>query len=307
MTRTITVGSRDSQLALWQTEHVIALLQKRFPDVNCRIVEMKTKGDKILDQSLSKIGDKGLFTQELEDAMMNGDIDFAVHSLKDMPTTLPEGLQLTAFITREDHRDAFLSHQGDSIEALPYEATVGTSSLRRKAQLLSLRPDLKVVDLRGNVNTRLRKFAEGPYDAVILAAAGLDRLSLSDHITTRLPEEDFMPAVGQGVIVVESSTSNKDINALLAAINDADTEAAVTAERAFMCALQGGCQVPIGAYARVIDTHLQLEGMVATLDGACVLRAEVQGEASEAEALGVMLAEQMRALGAEAILAEIRQ
>lgn len=303
----IRVGSRDSALAMWQTHFAIEELKKVFTDYDFEIVSMKTKGDKILDVSLSKIGDKGLFTNELESMMQSGEIDMAVHSLKDMPTSLPEGLALSCFLERYDHRDAFLSKHEGGILDLPQGAIVGTSSLRRRSQLLALRPDFEVKDLRGNVNTRLKKFAEEDFDAVILAVAGLERLGFYDEISLRLDDKDFVPAVGQGALVIESKSDRKDLNEKFALINHQDTYRCVTAERAFMCALEGGCQVPIGAYAKIDDNTLTIHGFVGAIDGSKLLKSSVERPSDQYEEAGKALAEKLLAEGADTILNDIRK
>lgn len=307
MANPIRVVTRMSQLALWQTDYVIGLLKEKFPDKTFDIVKTETKGDKILEKSLSAIGDKGLFTQELEEAMLAGEVDFAVHSLKDMPTTLPEGLILSAVTPRQDHRDAFLSKHGGGVEDLPQGAIVGTSSLRRRAQLLHLRPDLQIKDLRGNVNTRLRKYHEGDYDAIILASAGLDRLDLHHEISTRLDTDHFISAVGQGAVVIESLASNTEINAMLAEIHDQATYYTTACERAFMRSLEGGCQVPIGAYASVHEDRIRIEGFVASVDGRQMVRDKVDMPVEDYYACGVALAQKLLDRGAGDILQEIRK
>lgn len=299
------VATRSSKLALWQTHHVVGLLEERFPACTFEIVEMSTKGDRNLDQALSKIGDKGLFTRELEDAMLAGDIDFAVHSLKDMPTALPEGLALTAMIRREDPRDALLAKEGQSIADLPEGAVVGTSSLRRRAQLLSQRPDLQVKDLRGNVQTRIRKYEEG-FDAAVLATVGLERMELDHYIVSRLDPAIFVPAVGQGIVVVESRTDDEELLYMLSAIHDEDAFLAATAERAFMQSLEGGCQVPIGALAVRRGPELLMRGFVGLPDGSETVYVEAIGDAKAPEALGQALAKQALDRGARAVLAQVR-
>lgn len=302
----IKVGSRDSQLALWQTRYAIEQLKKVFTDTEFEIIDLKTKGDKILDVSLSKIGDKGLFTNELEAMMLSGEVDMAVHSLKDMPTSLPDELALTCFLARYDHRDALLTKHPGGIMELPQGAIVGTSSLRRRSQLLAMRPDLEVRDLRGNVNTRLRKYHEGDFDAVILAVAGLERLGLGDEISEHLGDDVFIPAVGQGALVIESRADRADLLEKFALVNDDTTYRCVTAERAFMCALDGGCQVPMGAYASISDDLLTIHGFVGAVDGSVMLRASVSGPAAEYEDLGRTLADKLLAEGARTILETIR-
>lgn len=306
MNKTIKVVSRDSQLAIWQTEFVINEMKKIVPEASFEIIKLKTKGDKKLDVSLSKIGDKGLFTQELEEMLLNGQADFAVHSLKDMPTTIPKGLELSCFLERYDHRDAFLSKHPGSIVDLPEKAIVGTSSLRRKSQLLALRPDLEVVDLRGNINTRLKKFHEQNYDAAILAVAGLERLNLGHEISEKLDENIFLPAVGQGVLVVESRENASELRELFEKINHEQTYECVTAERDFMKSLEGGCQVPIAAYASIIDGQMILKGFVGSLNGEKIIRSELNAPHTEFKTLGKQLAELAVKQGAKDILSEIR-
>lgn len=302
----IKVGSRDSQLALWQTRYAIEQLKTVFTDTEFEIVDLKTKGDKILDVSLSKIGDKGLFTNELEAMMLSGEIDMAVHSLKDMPTSLPEELALTCFLTRYDHRDALLTKHPGGIMELPEGAIVGTSSLRRRSQLLAMRPDLEVRDLRGNVNTRLRKYHEGDFDAVILAVAGLERLGLGAEISAHLDDAVFIPAVGQGALVIESRVDRTDLLEKFALVNDETTYRCVSAERAFMCALDGGCQVPMGAYASIAEGVLTIHGFVGAVDGSVMLRASASGPEEDYEGLGRALAGKLLAEGAREILEAIR-
>lgn len=307
MKKTINVVSRDSELALWQTRYAIDVLRPYFPESEFRIISTKTKGDKILDASLSKIGDKGLFTNELEAMMRDGTADMAVHSLKDMPTTLGPGLELSCFLKRYDPRDAFLSKHPGGIQDLPHGAIVGTSSLRRRSQLLAMRPDLEVRDLRGNVNTRLRKFHEGPFDACVLAVAGLERLGKGEEISLKLDEEEFIPAVGQGVLVIETQSGRRDLHEVLDQVTDRNTLYAVLAERAFMRDLEGGCQVPIGANASVADGLITMHGFVGSLDGRKLLRRKVVGPVNDAEKLGTILADSLRDLGAQSILDEIRK
>ena len=303
----IKVGSRDSQLALWQTKYAIEVLKTVFTDYDFEIVSMKTKGDKILDISLSKIGDKGLFTNELESMMLSGEVDMAVHSLKDMPTSLPEGLALSCFLKRYDHRDALLTKHPGGIMELPKGAIVGTSSLRRRSQLLAMRPDLQIKDLRGNVNTRLRKYHDEDFDAVILAVAGLERLDFHDEINERLDDNLFIPAVGQGALVIESRSDREDLNEKFALVNDDLTYKCVMAERQFMCALDGGCQVPMGAYARIDDGKINIHGFVASVDGKTMLKSEVVDAEANYEKAGRELADKLLKDGAKDILDSIRE
>lgn len=302
----IKVGSRDSQLALWQTNYAIEQLRPVFEGYEFEIVDMKTKGDKILDVSLSKIGDKGLFTNELEAMMLSGEIDMAVHSLKDMPTSLPDELALTCFLQRYDHRDAFLSKHPGGIMDLPEGAIVGTSSLRRRSQLLAMRPDLNVRDLRGNVNTRLKKYHEGDFDAVILAVAGLERLGFGDEISLRLEDDVFIPAVGQGALVIESRADRKDLLERFARVNDTATVRCVTAERQFMCALDGGCQVPMGAIAKIEGDEISIRGFVGEVDGAKLLKAQLTDHVDNYDQIGQKLAEKLMKEGAQEILDKVR-
>ena len=300
----IRIGTRDSQLAMWQAEWVQRKLIEFYPDYKVELVPMKTKGDKILDVPLAKIGDKGLFTKELENGLLNKDFDLAVHSLKDMPTVLPPGLKLSAFCEREEPRDVFLSKNNLKLEELPQGAVIGTSSLRRKAQLKHYRPDLNFMDLRGNLQTRWKKLADSEMNGIVLAAAGVKRLGWEDRITQIIPEEIMLSAVGQGSITIETLEIRSDLQSLLARLNDRATEQAVLAERALMRRLEGGCQVPIGALAKVIEGQIVLRGMVAGLDGVKLLQAEAKG--NDPELVGQEAAEILLSTGASDILAEIR-
>jgi len=300
----IRIGTRDSLLAMWQAEWVKAQLMMVCPEGEFELVSMKTKGDKILDVPLSKIGDKGLFTKELEHGLLNGELDMAVHSLKDMPTNLPEGLIISTFCEREEPRDVFLSKNRVSLEELPAGAIIGTSSLRRKAQLKHFRPDLNFMDLRGNLQTRWKKLNESEMDGIVLAAAGVKRLGWEERITQIIPEDMMLPAVGQGSIAIEIVEQRSDIKELLSRINHFETEQAVRAERNLMRKLEGGCQVPIGALAQVVNGQIFLRGMVASLDGVRMIKAEAKG--TDPEAVGLEVAERLIALGALSILAEIR-
>lgn len=302
--KTIRIGTRDSQLAMWQANWVKDHLSQFYPDIQFELVPMKTKGDKILDVPLSKIGDKGLFTKELEQGLLNDELDIAVHSLKDMPTRLPEGLTISTFCEREEPRDAFLSKNGILLEELPSGALIGTSSLRRKAQLKHYRPDLNFMDLRGNLQTRWRKLQESEMDGIILAAAGVKRLGWEERITQLLPENLMLSAVGQGSVAIEIDERRSDIRELLTPLNDIATEQAVRAERALMRKLEGGCQVPIGALAQVVDGQITLRGVVASLDGVRLIKAEARG--TDPEAVGMEVANRLITLGANSILAEIR-
>lgn len=302
--KNIRIGTRDSQLAMWQAEWVKCKLTEFYPQLQFELVPMKTKGDKILDVPLSKIGDKGLFTKELENGLLNGELDMAVHSLKDMPTLLPLGLMISAFCEREEPRDVYLSKNGVSLEDLPSGAIIGTSSLRRKSQLRHYRPDLGFMDLRGNLQTRWRKLEESVMEGIILAAAGVKRLGWEDRITQILPENVMLSAVGQGSIAIEILEKRTEIHELLSLLNHSSTEQAVRAERTLMRKLEGGCQVPIGAFADVVEGQITLRGMVASLDGVRLIRAEASGR--DPETVGNEVAERLIALGANSILAEIR-
>lgn len=305
MTAKIIIGTRGSQLALWQANYVADRLREIFK-VEVDLKKIKTTGDKILDSPLAKIGGKGLFVKEIEKALVEGEVDLAVHSMKDVPTELPEGLIISSMTKRVDPRDALISKSGQSLLNLPIGAIIGTSSLRRKAQFLHLRPDFKLVDLRGNVETRVRKMKEGQFDALILAAAGIDRMGLSNLITERIPPEISLSAVGQGTIGIETRQDDQRINEMVAAINDRPTFLAVSAERTLMKVLQGGCQVPIGALGVIENSKLKLEGVVASLDGKRLFRDSVIGSPEDAKALGEKLAEELLMAGADEVLAEIR-
>lgn len=302
----IKVGSRDSVLALWQTKFVIACLQKVTDQYEFEIISLKTKGDKILDVSLAKIGDKGLFTKELEVGLLQGEIDFAVHSMKDMPTVLPEGLQISSVLKRHNPADVLISEQYGSFAELPQGAKIGTSSLRRRAQLLHQRADLEIHDLRGNLQTRMRKMKEENFDGIILAAAGVERLGWQAQITEALSYEICLPAVSQGIIGVETRADDAEIIALVQLVNDLDTEICMQAERALLKALEGGCQIPIGAYAELQGDNLVLRGMVGSLDGKTVIRDHISGLPANSVQLGQQLAQRLSEQGGKAILDEIR-
>lgn len=301
----LTIGTRQSLLALWQSNHIAALLRKQYPKCEVVLKKIVTKGDRILDVPLAQIGGKGLFTKEIEEDLLDGTIDLAVHSLKDMPTVLPEGLCLTAITERANVGDAFVSNKYGSFEELPLGAVVGTSSLRRKAQLLAKRPDLEIRDLRGNVDTRLRKLDEGLYDAIILAAAGLERLGHGDRISSLIPADVCLPAVGQGALAIEARTEDKEVRDMLSFLNDLNTKQATDAERAFLGLLEGGCQVPIGVHADVEGENIRIEAIIAALDGSKILRDTINGKADDAVSLGQQLGKKMLAAGGQEILASI--
>ena len=305
MKAVLKIGTRQSLLALWQSNHIAACLRKQYPECEVVLKKIVTKGDRILDVPLAQIGGKGLFTKEIEEDLLSGEVDLAVHSLKDMPTVLPEGLCLTAITERANVGDAFVSNKYNSFAELPLGAVVGTSSLRRKAQLLAARPDLTIRDLRGNVDTRLRKLDEGLYDAVILAAAGLERLGHGDRIKDVIPSSVCLPAVGQGALAIECRTNDAEVRQMLDFLNDMPTVHATNAERAFLGLLEGGCQVPIGVHADVEGNQIKIEAIIAALDGSTVLKDTIEGAAVDAVALGQELGKKMLANGGQEILAAI--
>lgn len=302
--RQIRIGTRDSILALWQAEWVRSRLAQIYPELEITLVPVKTKGDKILDVPLAKIGDKGLFTKELESYLLRSEIDLAVHSLKDLPTNLPEGLEIAAYCEREEPRDVFLSKDGSLLEHLSSGAVIGTSSLRRKAQLKHYRPDLQFVDLRGNLQTRWDKLQNSEMHGIVLAAAGVKRLGWEERMTQIINEDIMLSAVGQGSIAVETAKERRDISRLLTQLNHMPTELAVRAERALMRKLEGGCQVPIGALAQVQSREIELRGMVAGIDGSRLLRVRAAGVSPEE--VGERAALELLRQGAGEILAEIR-
>lgn len=305
MRKKIVIGTRSSKLALWQADYVAECLRKEYPGLQVEKKLMTTKGDKILDAPLAKIGGKGLFTKELEQEMLDGGIDLAVHSLKDMPTEVPEGLVIAAITKRADPGDAVVSLKYGHFEDLPQGAKVGTSSLRRKAQLLHARPDLNIQDLRGNVNTRLRKLEEENFDAIVLAVAGLTRLGFKDRIAEVMPREIMLPAVGQGALAIEARAEDEEILEMIAFLNDKDMAACAKGERAFLAKVEGGCQVPVGVFGSVENEKLQLEAVIASLDGARLYRDKLTGAKSEAEKLGGELAEKLLAAGGLEIMQEL--
>ena len=303
--KTLKIATRQSPLALWQANYVKDRLQQQYPDLTVELVPMVTKGDVILDSPLAKIGGKGLFVKELENALLNKEADIAVHSMKDVPMQFPEGLGLAVICQREDPRDAFVSHSYRTFAELPQGAVVGTSSLRRQCQLKALRPDLDIRSLRGNVGTRLSKLDNGDYDAIILASAGLIRLGLADRIASFIDVEQSLPAAGQGAVGIECRTDDAQVQALLAPLADAETTYCVLAERAMNNHLQGGCQVPIGGYAVLQQGQLYLRALVGDIDGSRIIRAEGKSAVENAEVLGVKIAEQLLAQGADKILQAI--
>ena len=303
--KTLKIATRQSPLALWQANYVKDRLQQLYPDLTIELVPMVTKGDVILDSPLAKIGGKGLFVKELENALLNKEADIAVHSMKDVPMQFPEGLGLAVICQREDPRDAFVSHSYRTFAELPQGAVVGTSSLRRQCQLKALRPDLDIRSLRGNVGTRLSKLDNGDYDAIILASAGLIRLGLAARIASFIDVEQSLPAAGQGAVGIECRTDDVQVHALLAPLADAETTYCVRAERAMNNHLQGGCQVPIGGYAVLQQGQLYLRALVGDIDGSRIIRAEGKSAVENAEVLGVKIAEQLLAQGADKILQAI--
>jgi hydroxymethylbilane synthase len=300
---TLKIATRKSPLALWQAYHVRDAILALHPQLQIELVEMTTQGDKILDAPLAKIGGKGLFVKELEQGLLNADADIAVHSMKDVPVEFPKGLELAIIMQREDPRDAFVSNNYESLEALPQNAIVGTSSLRRQSQLLALRPDLTIKILRGNVGTRLGKLDQGEFDAILLAAAGLHRLKLSARIRQFIAPETMLPAIGQGAIGIECRSDDAETKAIIAPLNDISTQQRVRAERAINNALGGSCQVPIAGFAEInVPGELYLRGLVASTDGAEILRSEIRGHVADAEQLGRAVAQHLIEQGADKIL-----
>jgi hydroxymethylbilane synthase len=306
----IRIATRRSPLALWQAEHVAERLERTFPGCRTELVKMTTQGDKILDAPLAKIGGKGLFVKELEQGMLEGLADIAVHSMKDVPVEFPDGLHLAAILTREDPTDAFVSNQYPGLNVLPANARIGTSSLRRECQIKEIYPDAEILSLRGNVNTRLSKLDAGEYDAIILASAGLKRLGMAGRITQCLDSSVSLPAIGQGAIGIECRTDNLKINTMLAVLHDSETGLCVLAERAMNARLSGGCQVPIAGFAQLQGEKLFMRGLVGSPDGRLIYRAErtidlgnaVDIAQNRAETIGKMIAEDLLAQGADKIL-----
>lgn len=307
MSETLHIATRKSPLALWQAEHVAAALVAAHPGLRVQIVGMTTKGDRILDAPLAKLGGKGLFVKELEQGMLAGQADIAVHSMKDVPVELPHGLHLPVILEREDPRDAFVSNQYPSLDALPVGARVGTSSLRRQCQLAARRPDLQVEPLRGNVNSRLAKLDAGDFDAVLLAAAGLIRLGLAERIRSHISPEDSLPAIGQGAIGIECRVDDGRTQGLIGVLHHPDTALCVRAERALNTRLHGGCQVPIAGHATLDGELLHLRALVGTPDGSRVLRAQARGPSLDPEALGTAVAEDLLHQGAGEILGALTE
>ena len=304
-TERLRIATRKSPLALWQAEHVLARLLEAHPGLRVELVTMTTQGDRVLDSPLAKIGGKGLFVKELEQGMLEGHADIAVHSMKDVPVEFPPGLGIGAILAREDPRDAFVSNRFGSIDELPNGARVGTSSLRRQCQLRAWRPDLQLLDLRGNVNTRLGRLDHGDYDAIVLACAGLKRLGMASRITRALTPEELLPAIGQGVIGIECRLDDEAVRQLIEPLDHGATRLRIQAERAFNATLSGGCQAPVAGYSLLGNDLIELRGLVGRPDGSEIVRGQISGPAQDAESLGRELAEDLLARGARRILDDL--
>ncbi|BBO92022.1 porphobilinogen deaminase [Desulfosarcina ovata subsp. ovata] len=304
---TVTIGTRGSQLALWQAEWVKSAILANHPAIRVELAIIKTRGDKILDVPLAKVGGKGLFVKEIEEALLDGRIDLAVHSMKDMPADIPTGLCIGAIPKREEPRDVLITRSGDPLEALPQGARVGTSSLRRAAQLLHVRPDIRIVPLRGNLDTRLKKLETESLDAIVLAAAGVRRLGLADRITQVLDETVMLPAVGQGALCIETRTDDSRIGAVVGALDDPTTRQVVLGERAFLNRLEGGCQVPIAGHGHMDANGFTLTGLVCDVDGSRQIKQTRTGAPDQSEQIGLALAEALLAAGAGAILERLNE
>jgi hydroxymethylbilane synthase len=303
---TVKIGTRGSQLALYQANETKMAIEANFPDLKAEIVVIHTKGDKILDVSLSKIGDKGLFTKELEIALMNNEVDLAVHSLKDLPTFFPEGLKLGAVLERGEVRDAWVSKNGKLLSQFNENDVIATSSLRRKAQLLAYNPKFNIVDIRGNMNTRLAKMADGHCDAMIMAAVGLQRLGMEDKITEIIDTEVMLPAVSQGAIGIETRANDPEIDSIMQGINHDETLLITTAERTYLKSMEGGCQIPIGCFSEVSGESISFTGLVADLTGERIIKMTLNGKLEQVETIALEVSRQMIAKGAVEILEEIR-
>lgn len=301
------LGTRGSKLAIWQADCVAREIHKILPDLNIEIIIIKTQGDKILDVALSKIGDKGLFTKEIENALLAEEIDVAVHSMKDLPSVLAPGLTLGAVLKRENPQDVFISHKNHTITSLPYQGVVGTSSLRRIAQLKAMRPDLRMIDLRGNVETRIKKMQEQDLDGIVLAYAGVKRLGFVEQIREIISTDVILPAVGQGAIAIELRSDDIETQEVITPINDQHTNLATQSERALLRELEGGCQVPIASLARITGDIIHLEGLVASMDGKLVIKGFESGHLDQAVEIGKLLAQNLLNRGADSILEEIKQ
>ncbi|MDA3894383.1 MAG: hydroxymethylbilane synthase [Salinivirgaceae bacterium] len=304
--KNIKIGTRGSQLALYQAETVKATIEGKFPEISAEIVIIHSKGDKILDVALSKIGDKGLFTKELEEVMFRGEIDMAVHSLKDLPTTLPEGLKIGGVLPRGEVRDALVSIKGLTLKDLTPDMKIATSSLRRKAQLLKINPEFNIVDIRGNVNTRLRKMEEGYCDAMMMAATGLQRIGLDKYITEVLNTKDILPAVSQGAIAMETKIGDANVDEIVAAITHDLTFKTTNAERIFLRKLEGGCQIPIGCFSEIEGENVTMSGFMAYVDGTNILENSITGKLADADKIASKLADYFIANGSVKLLERIR-
>lgn len=301
----IRIATRQSPLAIWQAEHVAARLQRAFPRVRVELLKMVTRGDRILDAPLARVGGKGLFVKELEQGMLDGAADIAVHSMKDVPVEFPDGLQLGVILEREDPTDALVSNRYASLRELPDDARIGTCSLRRQCQIKARFPDAEIGNLRGNVNTRLAKLDTGEFDAIILASAGLKRLGLANRITESLNPSVSLPAIGQGAIGIECRQDDEEIQAILMALHDEPTSLRLRAERAMNARLNGGCQVPIAGFAEIVEGRLRMRGMVGSIDGTRIFRAEAYADTEQAEQLGQSIAENLLAQGADRVLQQL--
>jgi hydroxymethylbilane synthase len=301
----IRIGTRSSKLALWQANWVKAQIENRYPEIKCKLEKIKTKGDRITDVPLAKVGGKGLFVKEIEDALIRAKIDFAVHSMKDVPTALPEGLQIIAITGREDFRDALISKNNLKLIDMPPDSRIGTSSLRRQAQLLNLYPGFQMIPLRGNLDTRLKKLMTSSLDAIVVAGAGVKRLDLECRISEYISPDIMLPAIGQGALGIESRIDDNRINEIVSFLNSTDSEMAITAERQFLERLGGGCQVPIAALGEIYNGVLSLSGIVSSIDGKILLRDSIQGSPDNPTVLGERLAQRLLDKGAAEILREI--
>lgn len=301
----LTIATRGSMLALWQANFIKDLIEYEHPGINVELLKIKTTGDKILDVPLAKVGGKGLFVKEIEEALLDGGADLAIHSLKDVPTDLPEGLGLSAISKREDARDALISYSNKTLMELPDKAVIGSSSLRRQCQLLKVRPDLKIVSLRGNLDSRLKKVENGEFDAIILAAAGMNRLGWQDKITELISTDILLPAICQGALGIETRNADKETNSLIQFLNHFETATAAKAERACLKRLEGGCQVPIAAYGEILGENIKIRGLVGSIDGKTVVTDKIEGNIADAETHGVNLAESLLSKGAGKILEEV--
>ncbi len=303
----IIIGTRGSKLALWQAHWVKSEIEKNHPELTVELSVIKTKGDKILDVPLAKVGGKGLFVKEIEDALLSGKIDLAIHSMKDVPAEIPEGLTIGAIPLRENPQDVILSRNNLKLMDLPKQAKVGTSSLRRSSQIRKIRPDLEILPLRGNIDTRLRKLDEGEFDAIVLAAAGVRRLGFADRISEYLPPEKVLPSVGQGALCIEIRLADPRIEAIVRTMDHSDTNTVVSGERAFLHRLEGGCQIPIAAHGKVDGKDFTMTGLVADLTGETIIKETLTGPREDSVALGIALADRLLARGAKTILDQVKE